>query len=169
MRRALGLCIVCACLAACSPEPQEAPSRTAREAVPEGRWIVAGGAGETALVFVPYGGGKEIALICAMGETPTFRVETGDEAFAAVPDAAAAAILVGDLAIEGGLTRMATEAGDLAQMRTPITETLLAQIRSAERFRLNAGDAFVATGAVPEDERDAFAGQCAALAGFAAP
>jgi len=83
MRRALGLCIVCACLAACSPEPQEAPSRAAREAVPEGRWIVAGGAGETALVFVPFGGGEEIALICAMGETPTFRVETGDEAFAA--------------------------------------------------------------------------------------
>lgn len=168
MRRALSLCIVWVCLAACSPESQDQRSPAAREAASEGRWMTADGAGETALVFVPNDGGEEIALICAMGEAPTFRVETGDEAFAVVAEAAAA-IMVGDSAIEGGLTRMATETGDLAQMSTPITETLLAQIRSADRFRLSAGNAFVETGAVPEVERDAFAGRCAALAGLVGP
>jgi hypothetical protein len=159
-------------LAACSPPTDRTAERQAVAAVsaaaPAGRWLTADGAGEAALVFVPEDG-REIALICTLGVEATFRVETADESFRAVPNAAAAAILLGDVAIEGSLTQMATEAGGLVQMRTPITETLIAQLRAAESVRLNAGDAHVVTGAAPAAERDAFAAACASLAGLAGP
>lgn len=171
MRRLTPISVLIAALLGCAPPaPQSGEESIAAPAsLPSGRWLAADGAGESALVFVPDDGGKEIALICSMGTEPTFRVETGDEAFAAVPEAAAGAILVGDVAIEGALSRMATETGDLVQMRTAISETLLTHIRAAQSFRLNAGDAFVVTGPVPTTERDGFAARCASIAGVAGP
>lgn len=164
------LVLVASALIACTPPaaPDAVDAVDDVGAAPAGQWLTADGAGETALVFVPEGG-REIALICAMGVEPTFRVETADERFSAVPDAASAAILLGDVAIEGALVRMATETGGLVQMRTPITETLIARLRAAETVRLNAGDAHVVTGAAPAAERDAFAARCASLAGLTGP
>jgi len=154
-------------LAACAPEAG-APQQSA---LPAGQWMTAEGAGETALIFVPEGGGGEIVAVCTLGAPPTFRIETPDAGFAAVATGPNADIVIGGLtAFEATLSRMALD-GDraLIQATTPITEELVTALRAGPDLRLGVGAGAVQSGAAPQLEREAFAEACAAMIGLLGP
>jgi hypothetical protein len=157
-------------LMACTPPDASAPSTDQSGGVllPSGRWLTAAGASEAALVFVPESG-AEIALICALDDGASFRVETSDPAFDALGDVSNGAMLIGSLAIEGSASRMATDQGNLTQMRTPITEGLIHALQGADFIRFNVGTASAITGAPPAAELTAFANACASFASSPTP
>ena len=127
-------------LAACAPEAG-APQQSA---LPAGQWMTAEGAGETALIFVPEGGGGEIVAVCTLGAPPTFRIETPDAGFAAVATGPTADIVIGGLtAFEATLSRMALD-GDraLIQATTPITDNAARQRRTRELLGVMLGSTY---------------------------
>ncbi len=161
-----GLLAVVGALGACAE-----PVGPAEPLLPAGQWLRAEGAGESALVFVPEGGGGEIVAVCTMGVAPTFRIETTDAAFAAVAAGPRADIVIGGLsAFEATLSRMTVEGGaELVQASAPITQGLIEALREGPDLRLNVGAGQVQTGAAPDAEMQAFAAACASLAGLGGP
>jgi hypothetical protein len=133
--------------------------------------MTAEGAGESALVFVPEGGGGEIAAVCSLGDPALFRIETSDAGFAAVANGTSADIVIGGLtAFEARLSRMPVDGErDLIQAATPITDALIAALQAGADLRLSTSAGAVQTGAVPASERAAFAAACAGLAGLTGP